>query len=85
MLRRGNLASYSLAIAGAAVLSEALALVWWRFWMYSGWPGPPPIVRLFVQADGERSYDLVELDMFLVVAAVVVALSTWFLVRRRAA
>ena len=48
-------------------LASLLALLWWRAWLYSGWPSPPSAVAHLVlgEASGEGSYDLVWADMFL--------------------
>ena len=33
--------------------------------MYKGFISPPKMIRLFIEADGEAAYDLVQYDMFL--------------------
>jgi len=47
------------------VLSYCLALLWWRAWMYQGFWGPAPILHWLVPSDGESSYLLTELEMFI--------------------
>lgn len=47
------------------VLSYLLALIWWRVWMYQGFWGPVPILHWLVPIDGESSYFLTELEMFI--------------------
>ncbi len=45
-------------------LSFLISLVWWRLWMYEGFWGPVPFLHWFVISDGEGSYTLTELEMF---------------------
>lgn len=62
--------------------SLAVAVVWWRLWMYHGFFGPPPVLKPFFSLDGEAVYDRVLGEMF--VLAWLLALSAillWF--RRR--
>jgi hypothetical protein len=48
----------------AIALSYCAALLWWRAWMYQGFWGPIPILHWLVPSDGEASYSLTELEMF---------------------
>lgn len=59
------------AVAGA----YTLALLWWRLWMYKGFPGPVPFIHWFKVSDGEGSYALTEVEMFLHVLLVIFLLS----------
>lgn len=47
------------------------AVVWWRLWMYHGFPGAPPLLRPFVWTDGESSYDRGFAEMILIELLVV--------------
>jgi hypothetical protein len=72
----------------AAILSvvpaTALSVVWWLAWMYRGWPGAPKLLRHFISADGEGAYDLVHLDMFLVLLTASFLVVLWALGRASA-
>jgi hypothetical protein len=48
----------------AIVISYGATLLWWRAWMYEGFYGPIPFIHLLVPSDGEASYYLTELEMF---------------------
>lgn len=52
------------ALVGPAAM---LALLWWRAWLYRGWPGPPIALAHFALGtlSGESAYDLALADMFL--------------------
>ena len=47
------------------VVSYGLALIWWRAWMYHEAIGPIPFMHWIVSSDGEGSYTLTELEMFI--------------------
>ena len=49
------------------VLSYALALLWWRMWMYNGFIAPPEFLSPFLKRDGESAYNRVELEMFITI------------------
>lgn len=55
-----------LTIAIAILLgSYLIALLWWRAWMYQGFEGPIPFLHWFISSDGEQSYNLTELEMYI--------------------
>lgn len=70
------------AVAGA----YTLVLLWWRLWMYNGFAGPVPFIYWFKVSDGEGSYVLSEVEMFLHVLLVIFLLSgfVFSLKKRRA-
>jgi hypothetical protein len=55
---------------GLTLLCAALSILWWRGWMYHGWPKAPGLLGNFLAADGEGSYDLAWCDMILTLLAV---------------
>ena len=59
-------------LAGVGVTAAAYisAAVWWRLWMYEGWPAPPRYLHRFIWSDGEGSYNLTYAEMFGVCLAV---------------
>lgn len=40
--------------------------IWFELWMYHGWPGPPGLLASLIGADGERAYDAVMDEMFII-------------------
>ena len=48
-----------------SAFSYGLALFWWRGWMYQGFVGPIPLLHWVVPSDGEASYLLTEIEMFI--------------------
>ena len=67
------------AAIGARILGKAALLIaaagvtsvlWWRAWMYWGWPGTPGFLPRLLGADGEAAYDAYGTEMFLVSLAV---------------
>lgn len=64
----------AVSIAFAVLAAIPVAALWWRAWMYQGWPGPPPFLALFMHTDGEASYDRVFLEI-LVLAWIAIAAS----------
>ncbi len=66
------------------VLAFIAARMWWRVWLYDGWPGSPGLLRLFVSVDGEASYDLEYLEMFLVVGLGLTLISVAWSFNRKA-
>ena len=63
-----------LLVAGAALLAYSGALLWWDLWMGRAWPGPPALLHALwpTGLDGEASYDVTGLEMFVVLFAVFV-------------
>jgi hypothetical protein len=62
-LRLGALAATIVAAAAA------LSILWWRGWMYAGWPGSPGVLARLLSADGEAAYDAYAAEMFLILLA----------------
>lgn len=58
----------SVRLLGLALLvaAGAASVLWWRAWMYRGWPGTPGRLPGLLGADGEAVYDAHHIEMFLV-------------------
>jgi hypothetical protein len=46
-----------------------LSIAWYRVWMYKGFPGATGTLGQLLHADGERAYDVMAGEMFLICAA----------------
>lgn len=57
--------------------------MWWLQWMYRGVPGPPEFLQPFLLTDGDRSYDRVGLEMFIVVMVLALAAVTVIRILKR--
>ena len=51
------------------------SVIWWNLWMYKGFIGPPQILHQLFSADGEASYDLVLIEMQIILF--IVMCSAW--------
>ena len=67
---------YLASIVFLMITASVSAIVWWRLWIYDGWPGTLGILHQFIEVDGESSYDLELLEMFLVSLVLYVMLGT---------
>jgi hypothetical protein len=45
------------------ILSIALGAFWFGLWMNRGWPGATGLLAKMLHADGEHSYDAMQLEM----------------------
>lgn len=61
---------HTLFILLIALLAYGVSILWWRAWMYQGVFGPIPLMHRLMNSDGEGTYRLIELDMFLQMFAV---------------
>ena len=61
-------------LIAVALLGFAYAMseCWWSLWMYHGWSGTPGLLHRFFPVDGEGSYDLTFVEMFIVCIAICV-------------
>ena len=51
-------------VAAVALISYIVSLLWFRGWLYHGIFGPLPILSWFIVRDGEGSYLVTEIEMF---------------------
>lgn len=70
---------HTLFILLIALLAYGVSVLWWRAWMYQGAFGPIPLLHWFMSSDGEGTYRLIELDMFLQMFAVLLLMRWGYL------
>jgi len=56
-----------LKIAFLIIISILISNIWWNKWMFKGTIGPPLFIPRIFKADGEGFYDLVWVEMFLII------------------
>jgi hypothetical protein len=62
-------------VATPIVSAGIVSVLWWRAWMYAGWPGTPGILPQLLHADGEGVYDAYAFEMFFVALVVFAAVA----------
>jgi hypothetical protein len=53
-----------------------LSIAWYRVWLDKGFPGSTGILGQVLNADGERAYDAVAIEMFFVCAVALVVIGS---------
>jgi hypothetical protein len=56
-----------LKIAPLIIISILISNFWWNKWLFEGTISPPLFIPRIFKADGEGFYDLVWVEMFLIV------------------
>ena len=55
-------------IISLLISSIIIGIFWWKLWIYSGWYKPPSFLKyLLSSVDGEASYDVVMLEMIVLI------------------
>ena len=63
--------SYVLQIVICIVVALGSAIIWWRMWLYHGWIGSPQVLTKLLRVDGEASYNVVMIEMFIICLLIV--------------
>jgi len=68
---------------GWVVTALFFSTMWWRLWIYHGWPGASGILARVWHADGEGAYSAMAAEMFFICAVflALAAFGSWCYLR----
>ena len=61
-----SIAALFMKLLGVLLASILLGGLWWRLWMYHGWPGSPAVIPRLLGEDGEGAYQALMDEMILI-------------------
>jgi glucan phosphoethanolaminetransferase (alkaline phosphatase superfamily) len=68
---------YPLKIILLIIFAFFMSTIWWKFWIYSGLPGSPGLILKLFSFDGEKAYDAIHVEMF-IISLIIMIFIFWF-------